>query len=102
MRELESFARTLSWDCWVVAAALRYEWSQGQVEGQINRLKLIKKRMYERANFDLLRQRVPGAEQGLFPGEEAASLTTFRTEISGEPEFYVLDLEPTATIIEIR
>lgn len=61
MRELESFARTLSWDYDAVAAALKYEWSQGQVEGQINRLKLIKKQMYGRANFDLLRQRVLGA-----------------------------------------
>ena len=44
-----------------MAATLEYEWSQGQVEGQINRLKLIKKQMYGRANFDLLRQRVLGA-----------------------------------------
>lgn len=58
---MESFARTLSWDYDAVAAALKYEWSQGQVEGQINRLKLIKKQMYGRANFDLLRQRVLGA-----------------------------------------
>lgn len=61
VRELQSFARTLSWDYDAVAAALRYEWSQGQVEGQIDRLKLIKKQMYGRANFDLLRQRVLGA-----------------------------------------
>jgi transposase len=60
VRELQSFARTLSWDYDAVAAALRYEWSQGQVEGQINRLKLIKKQMYGRANFDLLRRRVLG------------------------------------------
>lgn len=60
VRELESLARTLSWDYDAVAAALEYEWSQGQVEGQINRLKLIKKQMYGRANFDLLRQRVLG------------------------------------------
>jgi transposase len=33
-------------------------WSNGQVEGQINRLKLIKRQMYGRAGFDLLRQRV--------------------------------------------
>lgn len=61
VRELDSFARTLGWDYEAVAAALKYEWSQGQVEGQINRLKLIKKQMYGRANFDLLRQRVLGA-----------------------------------------
>jgi transposase len=33
-------------------------WSSGQAEGQITRLKLIKRQMYGRASFDLLRQRV--------------------------------------------
>ena len=33
-------------------------WSNGQSEGQINRLKLIKRQMYGRAKFDLLRLRV--------------------------------------------
>ncbi len=35
VRELESFALTLSRDYEAVEAALTYEWSQGQVEGQI-------------------------------------------------------------------
>ncbi|WP_281172843.1 hypothetical protein [Cylindrospermum stagnale] len=34
------------------------EWSNGQVEGQINRLKMLKRQMYGRAKFDLLSQRV--------------------------------------------
>ncbi len=59
--ELEGFARALRRDYEAVAAALEYEWSSGQVEGQINRLKLIKRQMYGRASFDLLRQRVLGA-----------------------------------------
>ncbi len=58
MRELKSFVRTLSWDHEAVAAALEHERSQGQVEGQINRPKLIKRSMYGRANFYLLRARV--------------------------------------------
>jgi transposase len=33
-------------------------WSNGQTEGQINKLKLVKRQMYGRAKFDLLRQRV--------------------------------------------
>jgi transposase len=41
-----------------VRAALRLEWSNGQVEGQVTRLKLIKRQMFGRAKFDLLRQRV--------------------------------------------
>ena len=41
-----------------VRNALLLPWSNGQVEGQINRLKLIKRQMYGRAGFDLLRKRV--------------------------------------------
>jgi transposase len=33
-------------------------WSSGQAEGQINKLKLIKRQMYGRGNFDLIRRRV--------------------------------------------
>ncbi|CAA9233074.1 MAG: Mobile element protein, partial [uncultured Chloroflexia bacterium] len=33
-------------------------WSNGQTEGQVNRLKLIKRQMYGKAKFDLLRARV--------------------------------------------
>ncbi len=39
-------------------AALTEPWSTGQVEGQITRLKLLKRQMYGRANIDLLRLRV--------------------------------------------
>lgn len=41
-----------------VEKAFSSKWSQGQVEGQVNRLKLLKRQMYGRANFDLLRARV--------------------------------------------
>jgi transposase len=41
-----------------VEAALSSVWSQGQVEGQITRLKVLKRQMYGRAKFDLLRLRV--------------------------------------------
>jgi transposase len=54
---LKGFARGLQGDP-AIRAALTLEWSNGQVEGQINRLKLIKRQMYGRAGFDLLRQRV--------------------------------------------
>ena len=40
-----------------VLAALTHEWSLGQVEGQIHRLKLLKRQSYGRAAFDLLRHR---------------------------------------------
>jgi transposase len=56
--ELRTFAAGVRQDYGAVAAALEYPWSNGPVEGQINRLKTIKRQMYGRANFDLLRARV--------------------------------------------
>lgn len=56
--DIKSFARGLAQDKSAVQAAVKYKWSQGQVEGQVNRLKLIKRQMYGRANFDLLKARV--------------------------------------------
>jgi transposase len=56
--ELKSFVRGLKMDEQAVRAALEKEWSNGQTEGQVNRLKTIKRQMYGRANFDLLRARV--------------------------------------------
>lgn len=55
---IRHFARRLRQDYDAVKAALSFEWSNGQVEGQVNRLKTIKRQMYGRANFDLLRLRV--------------------------------------------
>jgi len=56
--ELSDMARSLEKDKNAVFAALTLPWSNGQVEGQVNRLKLIKRQMYGRASFDLLRLRV--------------------------------------------
>ncbi|MFN2499059.1 MAG: transposase [Pyrinomonadaceae bacterium] len=58
LKEFESFARGLIEDYEAVKNALRCKWSNGQLEGQVNRLKLIKRMMYGRAKFDLLRGRV--------------------------------------------
>lgn len=55
---LASFARGLRADTAAVVAALREPWSNGQTEGQINRLKTLKRQMYGRANLDLLRARL--------------------------------------------
>ena len=57
---LKGFANGIVKDVDAVKAALSFEWSNGQVEGQVNRLKLIKRKMYGRAKFDLLRKRVLG------------------------------------------
>jgi transposase len=58
VREVRQFARNLRNDEAAVRNALRYAHSNGQVEGQVHRLKLIKRSMYGRAKFDLLRQRM--------------------------------------------
>jgi len=57
-RELRSFARGITRDKAAVQAALRLPWSQGQVEGQVNRTKLIKRLMFGRGSHELLRRRV--------------------------------------------
>ena len=61
LADLRSFAAGLRRDEAAVRAGLSLPWSQGQVEGQVNRLKLIKRSGYGRAKFDLLRQRVLAA-----------------------------------------
>jgi transposase len=56
--ELRGFSRNLHRDWLAVHAGLTVHWSSGPVEGNINRLKLIKRQMFGRAKFDLLRKRV--------------------------------------------
>jgi transposase len=58
---LANFLAHLIRDQDAVLAALHLPWSNGQVEGHIYRLKLIKRQMYGHANFDLLRLRVLNA-----------------------------------------
>lgn len=55
---LVGFAAYLRRDEAAVLAALRLPWSNGPVEGHVHRLKLLKRQMYGRARFDLLRLRV--------------------------------------------
>ena len=61
LSELKSFAGSIRRDEAAVRAGLALPWSSGQVEGQIHRLKLIKRQGYGRAGFDLLKRRVLGA-----------------------------------------
>lgn len=55
---LRGFAAGIHADAAAVRAAITLPWSNGPVEGQVNRLKMLKRQMYGRANFDLLRERV--------------------------------------------
>jgi len=56
--ELGSFVTGIEQDYDAVHAALRLPWSQGITEGKVNKLKTLKRVMYGRAGFPLLRQRL--------------------------------------------
>jgi len=58
IKELQSFANGMLKDLSAIKNALTLPWSNGQVEGQINKLKTIKRQMYGRAGFELLRKRM--------------------------------------------
>jgi transposase len=55
---VRGFAIGLRSDFDAVKAGLTQHWSSGPVEGTVNRIKMIKRQMYGRANLDLLRKRV--------------------------------------------
>jgi transposase len=55
---LAPFATGIRADRDAVAAAIVEPWSNGQTEGQITKLKLVKRQMYGRAKLDLLRARL--------------------------------------------
>jgi transposase len=56
--ELQAFVKKLRQDQQAVQAGLILKWNNGVVEGHVNRLKVLKRSMYGRADFDLLRLRV--------------------------------------------
>ena len=55
---MNRFVRKLNHDLAAVKNALRESWSNGPVEGHINRLKTLKRQMYGRAGFELVRARL--------------------------------------------
>lgn len=57
VREIRQFAHKIRQDEAAVRAGCTLEWSNGQTEGKITKLKAIKRQMYGRAKFDLLRLR---------------------------------------------
>lgn len=61
IREIGQFAIKIRQDEAAVRAGCTLSWSNGQTEGQVTRLKLLKRQMYGRAKFDLLRQRALAA-----------------------------------------
>lgn len=61
---LKTFARGLSRDIEAVENGITMHWSNGAVEGHVNRIKSIKRQMYGRASFDLLRKKVILSQTG--------------------------------------
>lgn len=58
LEEFREFAVGIRRDYTTVEAALSYEWSSDQTEGQINRLKMLKRQLYGRASLPLLKKRL--------------------------------------------
>lgn len=58
VKELRNFAIGLKKDAAAVYEAIGQSWSNGPTEGHVNRLKFLKRQMYGRASFNLLRLRV--------------------------------------------
>ncbi|HCT4903619.1 TPA: transposase, partial [Salmonella enterica] len=56
--ELQRVAAGMEADAAAICEAITSRWSNGVVEGHVNRLKMLKRQMYGRAGFELLRQRV--------------------------------------------
>ena len=61
---LKTFANGLNWDIKAVENGIRLPWSNGTVEGHVNRIKSIKRQMYGRASFELLRRKVILSQTG--------------------------------------
>jgi len=57
IRAITGFATKLKDDLDAVRNGVTYQWSNGQVEGQVNRLKMLKRQMYGRASHELLKKR---------------------------------------------
>jgi len=56
--EITAFANGLLRDYQSIENAISLPWSNGPVEGNVNKLKTIKRQMYGRASFELLRKRL--------------------------------------------
>ncbi|MEV4134089.1 transposase [Dactylosporangium sp. NPDC049742] len=55
---INRFVNGVTCDLEAVAAGLSLPFNSGPVEGNVNRIKMLKRQMYGRAGFDLLRKRV--------------------------------------------
>jgi transposase len=61
---IRSFINGINHDLEAIKNAIKYPWSNGVVEGHVNRLKNKKREMYGRAGFELLRRKVVLSNSG--------------------------------------
>jgi transposase len=64
LSEINSFVKGVNADISAVRNAIIYPWTNGFVEGNVNRLKIKNREMYGRAGFKLLRRKVALARMG--------------------------------------
>ncbi|MFA7116604.1 MAG: hypothetical protein WC140_05165 [Bacteroidales bacterium] len=57
-KEIVSYCNGLKRDWYAVCNAIIYDMNNGLAKGSINRLKVIKRSMYNRAGFELLRRKI--------------------------------------------
>ncbi len=58
IQPLKSFINEIERDLTAVKSAIAYEYNNGLAEGKINEIKLVKRTMYDRCLFDLLRNKM--------------------------------------------
>jgi transposase len=58
IKEIKGFAKGLLSDIEAIENGVKLPWSNGPVEGLVNKLKIIKRQMYGKASFELLRKRL--------------------------------------------
>jgi len=61
--EINSFINVIERDMEAVRNAIKYEYSNGLVEGYINKLKVIKRIMYGRCSFETLKTKILGSKK---------------------------------------
>ena len=85
--DLRRFAEGIRRDEASVHAAVTERWSNGPVEGHVNRLKTIKRQMYGRAGFVLLRARVLERRLRRARRRRCRDSRGRRTESAGDPKY---------------
>ena len=65
-REVSSFINGITRDITAVKNAIQYDYNNGLAEGSVNKLKVIKRIMYGRCSFEMLRKKILRRENCIF------------------------------------